>query len=136
MSQEPLKLRINPLRNPDLAAVIWPIPLVALAGIAYGFDSPVFQWSLELLCVYTSLMTLMAIALQDLWSPRTRLLSMLGGLIGAIAVLAYALPLQKEPPFTWPCLLVLINSITGDLIHYARRSAQSKSKGEGAKTRR
>ncbi len=129
MSQEPLKLRINPLRNPDLAAVIWPIPLVALAGIAYGFDSPVFQWSLELLCVYTSLMTLMAIALQDLWSPRTRLLSMLGGLIGVVAVLAYALPLQKEPPSTWLSLLVLINSISGALLYYARRSAQSRPKG-------
>ena len=128
MPQKPRRSKLHSLRNPDLAAVIWPIPLVALAGIAYGFDSPVFQWSLELLCVYTSLMTLMAIALQDLWSPRTRLLSMLGGLIGVVAVLTYALPLRKEPPFTWLCLLVLINSMSGALIHYARRSAQSKSK--------
>ena len=128
MSQESRKLRINPLRNPDLAVSVLIGTLAFLSAIVYGLDSIVFQWGLALICVYTSLTALIAIALQDLWSPRTRLLSMLGGLISVVAVLAYALPLRKEPPFTWLCLLVLINAISGALIHYARRSARSKSK--------
>ena len=129
MSQEPPKLRINPLRNPDLAVGVWIGTLAFLSAIVYGLDSLVFQWSLALTCVYITLTALIAIALQDLWSPRTRLLSMLGGLIGVVAVLAYALPLQKEPPSTWLSLLVLINSISGALLYYARRSAQSRPKG-------
>ena len=97
------------------------------AALVLGFDDLMFNWSLTTTQIYFLFLMLVALALNDVWSRRTSLLSALFGAVAVVIFFLFSLRLGVDPSRA-SIAVTAYAVLAAFLIYHERKYAQQREK--------